>query len=104
MTDLFDLEQQTQRKNDRLEAAALVEVFKALNTHPAVAWCDVLQFGKFSDQSRTRGNSSAERVRLAVASDQSRTRGNSVPGTDLLPVTCKTCIHRLDVTLWDAGW
>ena len=40
MTDLFGLEQQTPRTNDRPEAAALVEVLKALNNHPAVAWCE----------------------------------------------------------------
>lgn len=40
MNDLFGLEQQPQRKNDRREAAALVEVLKALNTYPAVAWCE----------------------------------------------------------------
>ena len=40
MTDLFGLEQQTPRKNDRPEAAALVEVLKALNTHAAEAWCE----------------------------------------------------------------
>ena len=45
MTDLFGLEQQTPRKNDRPEAAALVEVLKALNTHPAVAWCERMNSG-----------------------------------------------------------
>ncbi len=33
--DLFGLEQQTPRTNSRPEAAALVEVLKALRTHPA---------------------------------------------------------------------
>ena len=37
MFDLFGLEQQSPRSNDRPEAAALVEVPKALNTHAAVA-------------------------------------------------------------------
>ena len=45
MTDLFGLEQQTPRKNDRREAAALVEVLKALNTHAAVAWCERMNSG-----------------------------------------------------------
>ena len=45
MTDLFGLEQQTPRKNDRPEAAALVEVLKALNTHPAVVWCERMNSG-----------------------------------------------------------
>ena len=45
MTDLFGLEQQTPRKNDRPEAAALVEVLKALNTHAAVAWCERMNSG-----------------------------------------------------------
>ena len=45
MTDLFGLEQQTPRKNDRSEAAALVEVLKALNTHAAVAWCERMNSG-----------------------------------------------------------
>ena len=45
MPDLFGLEQQTPRTNDRREAAALVEVLKALNTHPAVAWCERMNSG-----------------------------------------------------------
>ena len=40
MTDLFGLEQQTPRINDRKEAAALVEVLKALRAHPAVSWAE----------------------------------------------------------------
>jgi len=40
MTDLFGLEQQTPRTNDRKESAALCEVLKALKAHPAVAWCE----------------------------------------------------------------
>ncbi len=44
-TDLFGLEQQPKRTNDRPEAAALVEVLKALNTHPAVAWCERMNSG-----------------------------------------------------------
>lgn len=43
--DLFGLEQQTARKNDRPEAAALVEVLKALRTHPAVEWCERMNSG-----------------------------------------------------------
>lgn len=45
MPDLFGLEQQTPRTNSRPEAAALVEVLKALNTHPAVAWCERMNSG-----------------------------------------------------------
>ena len=45
MTDLFGLEQQSPRSNDRPEAAALVEVLKALNTHAAVAWCERMNSG-----------------------------------------------------------
>lgn len=33
------------RKNDRPEAAALVEVLMALNAHPAVAWCERMNSG-----------------------------------------------------------
>ena len=33
------------RKNDRPEAAALVEVLKALNAHSAVAWCERMNSG-----------------------------------------------------------
>ena len=33
------------RKNDRPEAAALVEVLQALNAHPAVAWCERMNSG-----------------------------------------------------------
>ena len=40
MIDLFGLEQQTPRTNDRPEAAALVEVLKALRAHPAVSWAE----------------------------------------------------------------
>ena len=42
-TDLFGLQQQPKRIYDKPEAAALVEVLKALNTHPAVAWCENYQ-------------------------------------------------------------
>lgn len=45
MADLFGLEQQTPRSNDRPEAAALVEVLKALKAHPAVAWCERMNSG-----------------------------------------------------------
>ena len=45
MTDLFGLEQQNPRILDRPEAAALVEVLKALNMHPAVAWCERMNSG-----------------------------------------------------------
>ena len=40
MTDLFGLEQQTPRTNSRPEAAALVEVLKAVRAHPLVAWAE----------------------------------------------------------------
>ena len=40
MTDLFGLEQQPKRTNDKPEAAALLEVLKALRTHPLVAWAE----------------------------------------------------------------
>lgn len=33
------------RKNDRPEAAALVEVLLALTAHPAVAWCERMNSG-----------------------------------------------------------
>ena len=33
------------QKNDRPEAAALVEVLKALSAHPAVAWCKRMNSG-----------------------------------------------------------
>lgn len=36
-----------ERKNDRPEAAALVEVLKALETHSAVAWCERMNSGAF---------------------------------------------------------
>ena len=45
MTDLFGLEQQPKRANDRPEAAALVEVLKALRAHPAVVWCERMNSG-----------------------------------------------------------
>ena len=41
MPDLFGLEQpQGKRTNDRPEAAALVEVLKAVRAHPLVAWAE----------------------------------------------------------------
>ena len=40
MFDLFGLEQQTPRTNSKPEAAALVEVLKALRAHPAVSWVE----------------------------------------------------------------
>lgn len=43
--DLFGLEQQTPRTNSRPEAAALVEVLKALRTHPTVAWVERMNSG-----------------------------------------------------------
>jgi len=43
--DLFGLEQQTPRTNSRPEAAALVEVLKALRVHPAVAWAERMNTG-----------------------------------------------------------
>ena len=43
--DLFGLEQSPPRNLDRKEAAALVEVLKALRTHPAVAWCERMNSG-----------------------------------------------------------
>ena len=45
MIDLFGLEQQSKRIHDKPEAAALLEVLKALNTHPAVAWCERMNSG-----------------------------------------------------------
>ena len=44
-TDLLGDEIQTPRTNSRPEAAALVEVLKALRTHPAVAWCERMNSG-----------------------------------------------------------
>ena len=40
MNDLFGLEQTAKRINDRPEAAALVEVLKAVRAHPLVAWAE----------------------------------------------------------------
>ncbi len=45
MADLFGLEQQPKRTNDRPESAALVEVLKALRAHPAVVWCERMNSG-----------------------------------------------------------
>ena len=44
-TDLLGEEIQTPRTNSRPEAAALVEVLKALRTHPAVAWAERMNTG-----------------------------------------------------------
>ena len=43
--DLFGLEQQTPRTHSRREAAALLEVLKALRAHPVVAWCERMNTG-----------------------------------------------------------
>ena len=43
--DLFGMEAPTKRTNDRPEAAALVEVLKALNAHPAVCWVERMNSG-----------------------------------------------------------
>ena len=43
--DLFGMEQQQPRPLVRKEAAALVEVLKALRTHPAVAWAERMNSG-----------------------------------------------------------
>ena len=45
MLDLLGLEQAQPRRPERKEAAALVEVLQALRTHPAVAWCERMNFG-----------------------------------------------------------
>ena len=45
MTDLFGLEQQPKLTPTRPEAAALVEVLKALKAHPAVSWCERMNSG-----------------------------------------------------------
>lgn len=44
-TDLLGDEIQPPRTNSHPEAAALVEVLKALRTHPAVAWCERMNTG-----------------------------------------------------------
>lgn len=43
--DLFGLEQLTPRTHTRPEAAALVEVLKALRAHPAVVWAERMNTG-----------------------------------------------------------
>lgn len=45
MLDLFGLEHQPKRSNSAPEAAALVEVLKALRAHPAVSWCERMNSG-----------------------------------------------------------
>jgi predicted oxidoreductase len=40
MTDLFGMESSPRRTNSKPEAAALVEVLKALRAHPLVAWAE----------------------------------------------------------------
>jgi len=51
-TDLLGDEIQTPRTNSRPEAAALVEVLKALRTHPAVAWCERMNTGAATVEGR----------------------------------------------------
>lgn len=45
MNDLFGQELTLSRRNNRPESAALVEVLKALKTHPAVVWCERMNSG-----------------------------------------------------------
>ena len=45
MNDLLGDALPLERKNNRPEAAALVEVLKALSAHPAVAWCERMNSG-----------------------------------------------------------
>ena len=45
MNDLLGLEQTAKRTNDRPEAAALVEVLKAVRTHSLVEWCERMNSG-----------------------------------------------------------
>ena len=45
MNDLLGDALPVVQKNDRPEAAALVEVLKALSAHPAVAWCERMNSG-----------------------------------------------------------
>jgi len=45
MTDLFGMETPTKRINAKLEAAALIEVLKALRAHPAVVWAERMNSG-----------------------------------------------------------
>lgn len=52
MNDLFGDALPVVRKNDRPEAAALVEVLKALNAHSAVAWCERMNSGAVKIGSR----------------------------------------------------
>ena len=51
-TDLLGDEIQTPRTNSRPEAAALVEVLKALRTHPAVAWAERMNSGAATVEGR----------------------------------------------------
>jgi hypothetical protein len=50
--DLFGLEQSTPRSYSRPEAAALVEVLKALKAHPAVEWAERMNSGAAMVQGR----------------------------------------------------
>lgn len=43
--DLFGMEHEAPRKLDRKEAAALVEVLKAVRAHPLVAWAERMNSG-----------------------------------------------------------
>ena len=52
MNDLLGDALPVERKNDRPEAAALVEVLKALSAHPAVAWVERMNSGAVKIGSR----------------------------------------------------
>ena len=70
MIDLFGLEQQPQQKNDRREAAALVEVLKAKRPMTGQRFKSV--WDALPPEVKPQGDG----------------------------MTCQSCIHRLDVTLW----
>jgi hypothetical protein len=66
MIDLFGLEQQPKRIHDKPEAAALVEVLKALRTHSLVAWAERQNSGAALVRFLTRPHQSARMKLLRV--------------------------------------
>lgn len=93
MIDLCGLEQQPPRKNDRPEAAALVGVLKAKRTMTRQ------RFERVWDALPIE----VEQLAQAVAKHgHAHEKSFAAETAAITGMTCKTCIHRPDLTLW--GW
>jgi len=98
--DLFGLEQVESRHVDRKEAAALLEVLKALRGHAAVAWCERMSLGAACDdesccrrygQTHSAGFLADVSTRLGgIVSPSSNTSNPEVESNDDVPHSCSS--------------